>query len=102
GDTGVTSSLETLPGLGRGEWRRFFEPAVLPGEIALGRPFYPARPGGTSQAHLVEGLGVASMDDLLRRCDRRTATRRAACSIFWTLGANQVGRAAIAGWREVL
>ena len=50
----------------------------------------------------MDGLGVTSMDDLLRRCDRRTATRRAACSIFWTLGANQVGLAAIAGWREVL
>jgi len=99
---GVTRFRALLPVLGTGEWRRFFEPAVRPGDIDLHRPFYPARPGGTSQAHLVDGLGVGSMDDLLRRCDRRTETRRAACSIFWTLGASQVGRAAIAGWREVL
>jgi len=28
--------------------------------------------------------------------------RRAACPLFWTLGGNQVGKAAIAGWHEVL
>src|SRR5205823_2988814 len=39
---------------------------------------------------------------LLRRCDRKSSTRRAACPVFWTLGGNQVGQAAISGWREVL
>ena len=31
-----------------------------------------------------------------------TATRRAACPMFWTLGANQVGKGLIAGWRDCL
>jgi hypothetical protein len=43
-----------------------------------------------------------SMDDLLRRCERRQPDRREACVLFWTLGGNQVGKAALAGWREVL
>jgi hypothetical protein len=42
------------------------------------------------------------MSDLLRACDRPTADRRAACAIFWTLGGNQVGKAAIAGWLELI
>lgn len=87
-----------LPSLGG----PFFEVAERPDEISILRPFYPARPGGTSQAQLVEGLGVASMDDLLRVCDRATPTRRAAAPIFWTLGAQQVGKAAISGWRDAL
>jgi hypothetical protein len=41
-------------------------------------------------------------DELLRECERATAGRRAACSVFWTLGGNQVGRAAIHGWENVL
>jgi hypothetical protein len=47
-------------------------------------------------------LGVRSSDELLRQCERRTAKRSAACEIFWTLGANQVGKAAIQGWRDLL
>lgn len=87
-----------LPSLGGS----FFEVAERPEEISILRPFYPARPGGTSQGHLARGLGVASMDELLRVCDRATPLRRAACPIFWTLGAQQVGKAAISGWRDAL
>src|SRR5262245_49863502 len=32
----------------------------------------------------------------------RTHTVAAACPLFWILGRNQVGRAAIIGWRDVL
>lgn len=81
-------------------WARFHELAVHRDEIALERPFYPRRPGGTARRHLVEGLGLAEVGELYRRCD--VASGRRACPIFWTLGGNQVGRAAIAGWREVL
>jgi len=87
-----------LPSLGG----PFFEVAERPEEISILRPFYPARPGGTSQSHLVEGLGVASMEELLRVCERATPTRRAAAPLFWTLGAQQVGKAAISGWRDAL
>jgi len=42
------------------------------------------------------------MDPLMRRCERKTNWRKAACCLFWTLGGNQVGRAAIGGWRDVI
>ncbi len=80
----------------------FFEVAERPEEISLLRPFYPMRPGGASQRQLVEGLGLASADELLRACERATGSRRAAAPLFWTLGPQQVGKAAIAGWEEVL
>lgn len=99
---GIDDFRATLPAFGAGRWRRFYDLAERAEEIAIERPFYPARPGGTRQAQLVEGLGVASMDDLLRDCERGGRNRRRACPLFWTLGGNQVGRAAIAGWREVL
>ncbi len=66
------------------------------------RPFYPARPGGRRRQQLLDGLGLDEWSDLLRRCDRRPATRPAACALFWTLGGSQVGKAAIAGWRDLL
>lgn len=99
---GIGHFLEALPQFGEGRWRHFYDVASDSKDICVERPFYPARPGGTLQAHLVHGVGVDSMDDLLRRCDFGTDRRQKACSLFWTLGGNQVGRAAIAGWREVL
>ncbi len=36
------------------------------------------------------------------RCDRATAERPAGAPLFWTLGANQSGKAAIAAWRDFL
>src|SRR5690606_5553100 len=65
-------------------------------------PFYPrVSRKGASRAALVPGLGVRSFQDLLRACERRTPERRDASSLFWTLGGNQVGRAAISGRSEV-
>jgi mannose-6-phosphate isomerase-like protein (cupin superfamily) len=98
---GISSFREAFPALGGGEWARFFEPAERPEEISLRRPFYPRRPGGAKREHLHRGLGLAA-PELLRACDRPTATRRAAASLFWTLGGQQVGSAAIAGWRDLL
>jgi Protein of unknown function (DUF429) len=80
----------------------FYEVARTPEQIALTRPFYPHIPGGRSRRQLVEGLGLESWQHLHRRCDRSTPVRLAACPMFWTLGGNQVGRAAITGWRDLL
>lgn len=67
------------------------------------RPFYPARgiKGMTRAAHAA-ALGLASAADISRWCDRATATRPAGAPLFWTLGANQSGKAAISAWRDWL
>lgn len=99
---GINSFLKWLPEAGSGHWSQFFQPAYEPGEIQLFRPFYPYKPGGARQAHLFEGLGFTSMNDLRRRCDLAHEGRRAAAPVFWTLGGQQVGKAAICGWRDLL
>ncbi|MFW6336758.1 MAG: DUF429 domain-containing protein [Phycisphaeraceae bacterium] len=100
---GVRDFRDLLPRLGRGEWDTFFDVAEQAAEISLRRPFYPNRGrSGVRQSHLVRGLGLETSADLLRRCDHATAQRNAAGSLFWTVGAKQVGKAAISGWREVV
>ena len=100
---GVESFRDLLEALGAGRWSRFYDLAEAPDEIALERPFYPAGVGaGSRRADVVNGLGLPNFDALRRRCERATETRRAANPLFWTVGGQQVGRAAIIGWRELL
>ena len=80
---------------------RFYTVAERQNQICLDQPFYPMRPGGRRRPQLLAGLGLAWCD-LLRRCDRASETRPAACALFWTLGGQQVGKAAITGWRWLL
>jgi hypothetical protein len=47
-------------------------------------------------------LGLSGPAGLSRWCDRATAERPAGAPLFWTLGANQTGKAAIAAWRDWL
>jgi len=81
----------------------FFE--VNPGleTVSADRPFYPARgiKGMTRAAHAA-ALGLSGPLGLSRLCDRATAERPAGAPVFWTLGANQSGKAAIAAWRDWL
>jgi hypothetical protein len=89
---------------GRGMWADWFKPAERPSEINIRRPFYPLRPGkrGTVRKyHLTTALELSD-GQLLRRCERQSRDQRAACPLFWTIGPNQVGKAAINGWNEVL
>jgi hypothetical protein len=81
---------------------RFYIVATREDEIGLDRPFYPLLPGARRRHHLLDRLGLAHWSDLLRACDRRTAERGAACALFWTLGGQQVGKATITGWRDLL
>lgn len=99
---GTDSFVRWLTELGAEDshWSRFFDVATTAAEITPYRPFYPAAPGDKTQAHLVAGLGVASFDELYRRCD--VCSGRKACALFWTLGGNQVGKGALTGWREVV
>ena len=99
---GVDDFIGLLPRLGRGRWGDFYTVRSTPDDISLTRPFYPMRPGGTRQRHLLDGLGVQDMSDLLRRCDAATADRGAASPLFWTLGGKQVGKAAIIAWRDLI
>ncbi|WP_046863794.1 DUF429 domain-containing protein [Microvirga massiliensis] len=101
--TGLASFRDALFEFGRGGWAGFFDIADRPEEISVSSPSYPRGcRKGVSRNSLVSGLGVNSFADLLRICERRTTHGPEGCSLFWTLGGNQVGRAAIAGWREVV
>jgi hypothetical protein len=81
----------------------FFQVCASLAEVGPGRPFYPARgvAGMTRAAH-AEALGLAGAAALSRACDRATAERPAGAPLFWTLGANQTGKAAIAAWQHLL
>ena len=81
----------------------FFDVCDTIAEVSLARPFFPRGVQGRPRrlAH-AERLGVDDPAALLRHCERRTPDRPAAASLFWTLGANQVGKAALSLWRELL
>jgi hypothetical protein len=99
---GIEDFLDWLPEAGSGKWVDFFSPAQNRSEIRLERPFYPLKPGHSRQLHLLNGLGVDSIDDIRRLCELAHAGRRAASPLFWTLGGQQVGKAAICGWRDLI
>jgi hypothetical protein len=82
---------------------RFFTVNETLATIGLDAPFYPQRgvKGMTRAAHAA-ALGLPDADALHRGCDRATATRPAGAPPFWTLGANQSGKAAITAWRDWL
>jgi hypothetical protein len=84
-------------------WPDFFQVCATLQEIRADRPFYPARGvrGMTRAAH-ASALGLGGPMGLSRACDRATAERPAGAPLFWTLGANQTGKAAIAAWRDML
>ena len=83
----------------------FFAPADDVAEVSPSRPFFPNRPPPTKspglKAQFIEQLGVRSAD-LLRRCDRRHCSRRAASEMFWAIGAAAVAKATIAGLKHTL
>ena len=81
----------------------FFRVCDVLAEIRLDRPFYPQRGvrGMTRLSH-ADALGLGGAAGLSRLCDRATPDRPAGAPVFWTLGANQSGKAAIAAWRDLL
>ncbi len=98
----ITKFKPLLLQLGSGNWSHFYEVCSSGEDVSKYRPFYPYKPGGTKQVHLLSAFGATCIDDLRRKCELRHDERKAACPLFWTLGANQVGRAAIVGWRDVI
>lgn len=82
---------------------RFFAVNETLETISLGAPFYPMRGvKGMTRASHAAALGLVDADALHRWCDRATASRPAGAPPFWTLGANQSGKAAITAWRDWL
>lgn len=81
----------------------FFKVCASLEEIGVGRPFYPARgiAGMTRLSHAL-ALGFPDASALSRLCDRATGERPAGAPLFWTLGANQSGKAAIASWQALI
>ena len=100
----VQSFRQLLTQLGRGDsrWQSFFDVAETAADISPTRPFYPLKAGGTKRQFLVDGLNLRDADQLRRLCDQATGYRRAAAPLFWTMGAQQVGKAALSAWRELL
>ena len=99
---GITDFVQGLVNFGKGSWSEFYKIARKPAEISIRRPFYPLRPGGTSHKQLYNALNLTNMNSLRRVCERKTSLRRSASPLFWTLGVQQVGRAAIVGWRDLI
>jgi hypothetical protein len=99
---GLHSFLAALPEFGRGEWHDFYNVSLTADQISIKRPFYPDLPGGTSRQHLLDKLGFDSIDDLRRECENSPPQVRSAAPLFWTLGAQQVGKAALNGWEQVI
>ena len=72
-------------------------------EIGPSRPFYPRRgAAGMTRLSHAAALGLEGAAGLSRLCDRATYERPAGAPLFWTLGANQSGKAAISAWRDML
>jgi hypothetical protein len=99
---GINKFREFLSLLSSPRFASFADPANTIDQVCLERPFYPRRPGGTSRSQLVQAHGVSEFNDLRRLCERPPYSCPAASPLFWTLGGNQVGRAAATGWKEVL
>ncbi len=71
--------------------------------MGFDRPFYPVRGArGMTRAAHAAALGFPGAAGLSRACDRATTERPAGAPLFWTLGANQTGKAAIVAWRDML
>lgn len=99
---GITEFVSAIAKFGKSSWSEFYNIAEKPSEISIRRPYYPFRPGGTSHKQLYDALGLPNMDSLRRICERKTSLRGPASPIFWTLGGQQVGRASIVGWRDLI
>lgn len=97
-EAGFLKFLTTVSG-----WPDFFRVCETLEDIRHDRPFYPARGvKGMTRASHAEALGLGPPAGLSRACDRATEERPPGAPLFWTLGANQSGKAAIAAWRDML
>ena len=104
----ITDFKAFLAGKQGPDWAEFSAVADRLSEVSLSRPFYPrARVNADDKAEMppqqawLRKLGLAK-PQTYRQCDLATDDRKSAASLFWTVGANQVGKAALAGWRDLV
>jgi hypothetical protein len=100
---GISNFRTLLRRLGHGKWKDFYSGCDKPDQISVHRPFYPSgKFKDRRKEDLFRGHGVSSLEPLLRRCERGGNGHKEARCLFWTLGGNQVGKASIIGWHDVL
>lgn len=109
---GLPRHYATMQGIPRfDDWLRRLDPAdqllrpcATLDEVNPARPFYPLKSvaGRGQMARHAAALGFEDAYALRRAVDFRTARRPAGAPLFWTMGANQCGKAAISGWRDCL
>jgi hypothetical protein len=88
-----------------GKLHQIFSVAEFESEISYERPFYPnkvGKKGEKKKAHLLNKFNLSNDKELFRECEIATANRSNASPLFWTIGAKQVGKAALTGWKEIL
>ena len=100
----VAQFAEGLEQFGAGEWSDFYRVCDTDKEISLHRPFYPRVPSkNTKLVHLLKGLGVGAVEMMTgERCKQRLGREGCLPLVLDALGGNQVGKAAISGWRDVV
>jgi hypothetical protein len=100
---GISKFRDFVPLLETAVWKDFRSVCEKAAEISVHRPFYPhGAYKGRLKSDLFKAHGVTTIEPLLRLCERGGNGQRQACCLFWTLGGNQVGKAALIGWRDVL
>lgn len=100
---GISKFRDFLAKLGLEGWKDFYSVCEEHEQISVHRPFYPNQSlARHKQQHLLDAHDAETMLDLLRICERGGNGQRQACSLFWTLGAKSVGKAALKGWEHVL
>ena len=98
---GIDSFRKALSQFGSDPWDEFYIISNFP---KLHQPFFPlpTQVPGRYRETLAQALECDDLFPMLRRCDHKTATRKRAECLFFTLGGAQVGAGAIVGWRDVI
>lgn len=94
---GLQDFRAALAAFGQGLWADVYRPSDRP---RLHRPFYPASraPRGTHRKGVwLAGVGAGAAA-FMRDFDRAMG----GASLFWLIGPNQVGKATISAWRDLL
>lgn len=103
--TGADSYRTLLNTLATKQLKEWLSVCCTAHEISAHRPFYPncnVAKGDGSRQKILTGVGASEWRQLLRNCERGGNGTKVAQSPFLTIGAGQVGKAMIAGWKSVI